>query len=152
MLLLVQFGTVGFSVYEIKCSKSLILTYTTDNLGCICSEKKEVQNLTKKCCQKKIVKTCCKKNKDIQTKDQRASKKCCKSNLIVLKLFCDNFDQKLKDSYELKDLKNSWFQNLSTTSRSRIIKKHNNLAGKYKCNSPPFISADPRIFIQSLQI
>lgn len=151
LLLLIQFGSVGFTVYNNKCKKANLSSYSIKKTGCLCS--KTVSNKldkTKNCCKKKK-KTCCSKNDNTQTK-AILSKKCCTSNLMTFKLLCETFNNDLTnnlnfDNQNLVELNNNLLYTKNVFSFPKKLKTN-----IVKCNSPPLISVNKRIFIQSFQI
>lgn len=154
MLFLIQFGSVGFTVYKNECNKEKISTYTLENVDCCCS-KSESKSESKSCCKSKsekscakpTEKSCCSKKQDTES----FTKKCCTTDLLNLKLACESYNF---NSYDL---------NLDNTNEFQIAVLHNfkisntnlnsNLITEnYNCNSPPLYNYNKRILFQSFQI
>jgi hypothetical protein len=156
MLFLIQFGSVGFTVYKNECNKAKISTYTSNAVGCCCSKTDlKSESKVKSCCKSKAEencskpekKSCCSKKKYTET----VNKKCCTSDLLLIKVMCESFNFESDHLY----LDNAIDYNIAvlpplktkrTNFKSQLAK------GNYNCNSPPLITIDKRILLQSFQI
>lgn len=156
MLFLIQFGSVGFTVYKNECNKAKISTYTSNNDGCCCSKSDvKLEKKAKSCCKSKSEKncsepekkSCCSKKKETET----VNKKCCTSDLMLFKIMCDSFnfesdDLKLDNTINYTICALPIFKTKNTNFKNQLAK------GNYNCNSPPLITIDKRILFQSFQI
>ena len=152
LLFLIQFGSVGFTVYKNECNKAKISTYTLETVGCCCSKNKSKTKTkscckTKKTCTKAKSKSCCSKKKSSET----VNKKCCSSDLMFLKVLCESFnieslDIALDNNINYQYVELPQFKIINTNLIGSLITEN------YNCNSPPLINYDKRIFIQSFQI
>jgi len=156
MLFLIQFGSVGFTVYKNECNKAKISTYTVKSVKCCCSKSNsKLESKVKSCCKTKSKASCSKPPKKTccssKSKTESVDKKCCSSDLMLFKLVCETFNV---DSYSLNIEKTIDYQIafIPRNKKSNTNFKSNTINGKYNCNSPPLIHVDKRIFIQSFQI
>jgi hypothetical protein len=156
MLFLIQFGSVGFTVYKNECNKAKISTYTSTSVGCCCSKSDaKAETKAKSCCKSKSEKecskpekkSCCSKKKETET----VNKKCCTSDLLLFKVMCESFNFEsdrlnLDNTLDYIISARPVFKAKNTNFKSQLAK------GNYNCNSPPLITIDKRILFQSFQI
>jgi len=157
LIILVQFGSVGFTYYRNDCSTSKSSTFTYNNEGCTCKKNVSSSADSKSCCEKtKSEKSCCQRKKSSYCSSKsddnlRVKKKCCSSTTLFFKVLSEPF--------------NTSAEHFQLVSNHLIIPTHydfkieqatiiTNVAsqGYYKCNSPPIRNYQTRIFIQSFQI
>lgn len=160
MLLLIQFGSVGFNVFKNECNNTKTSTYTLEHVGCVCaknhSEKEVVPDSCckkeekKSCCKTKVKKkTCCSKKSDSET----ASKKCCNTDVMLFKVFCESFTINFTDlTSDTNDI-DEYIAITPVYKTAKVKYNYNSNNGKYNCNSPPpLLDVNRRILIQSFQI
>ncbi len=140
LILLVQFGSVGFTFYKNDCFHSNATSFSFKHSACCCKKGKAVKS-EKKCCKKKTS-SCCASANQLQIE-----KKCCHSTPLFFKVLSEPFFYKQINL----DFENKLHQNKQYSVTSFSVQKTTN-QHYYQCNSPPQKNYDSRIFIQSLQI
>ena len=144
LIFAIQFGSVGFTYYKNDCSKSKTTTYTIDNVECCCKKNKQ----TPRCC-KKTKKNCC-KNK-YSSKNAITPNKCCNSESKEFRISSDSFNNRI-ENFDLAESIIVINEEITVLKLPFTLINKSSVEGYYKCNSPPKLSYDTRIFIQSLQI
>jgi len=129
IILLVQFGSTGFTYYVNTCSASDITTITRHYIGCRCNQ--EIVDWNKH-----------------ESHETKFTEKCCSS--------VECFVQTAED-YPTSAIQLQGFQLEGIVSAPLIVQikefhAHTGVVVNYKCNSPPKRNIDTRIFIQSFVI
>lgn len=148
LVLMIQFGSAGFKVYNNKCNTKKTSTYSLNKTGCICGENTTDSNQNsnkegcckkkteKKCCEVKQ-KTCCSKKKN--TDSESLHNNCCNTNEILLKLACESFDIN-SYNYSINEVSAEDYLSVISIQKNVVHSiTDETLYGKYKCNSPPFV-------------
>ena len=157
LIILVQFGSVGFTYYRNDCSTSKSSTFTYNDEGCTCKKDISSTRNYKSCCEKsKSEKSCCQREKSsccsLKSDDNlRLTKKCCSSTTLFFKVLSEPFNRFVEHFQLISTnlvLPTNYYFKIEQATISRKVASQ----GYYKCNSPPIQNYQTRIFIQSFQI
>ena len=143
---IIQVGSVGLSLYQTKCLKNNLVTYTFKDVGCCCKKNEATVSSTKSCCSSNK-KSCCSGS---SCDADAISKKCCDSESLLYQIIVSPYET--IDDYESASLAVQTVSIVLMTNYSATFSPRLNDEVYNQTDPPPLINFDRRLLMQSFQI